>query len=1161
MQQFDIVENSASGDCLFHSLLEFLHSNSSQFTDLPHNVNDLRSRVVEHITKSDGDGHFTNFERFKDNLAENLQNEVVELSMAGVENEAMRKGYSVYMATPGNFGTTSELCAAAELYGFRFNIVNRKSHTEFSCYDYGSSGDAAATQPAPTVHLLFTGSAASGHFRLMIHTGGTGSSIIPHGKYNLVPDFTSSRMTSITLAPSIVINPSPASHGQTVGSPGNSETKYFECDFCGRPFDTQRGLNVHRNHHLSQPAPNNNPSDKDPHAIDDCFEDFVLLLARCKSNVKVLKRVPRGARISAANKLSTCIEECLANPFLTKNWKNLLTFAYTSLKVPDKIKNTSLATLVKRNVEKAELTIPKRSTKKRIPISLSKRVEYKIAEGNVKGAVKLLASSDTLAPYSLETYQQLQLKHPPPSRELKFPDPPDKEVTPLVVSGRDVFFSIKSFPNGTGSGIDGLLPQHLKDLTLPSTGEAGVRLMKAITAMSNYMLSGKVQSRFIETMYGAALCALEKKTGGIRPIAVGNVFRRITSKLASASVRSEMASKFAPRQVGFGIRGGCEAAAHATRTFIKRNTHRRVLVVKIDFRNAFNELDRDIFLNEMKLQCPAIYPYLRQCYAAPTLLFYGEYILMSQNGAQQGDPCGPLVFSAAIQSVINALVSEFIVFYLDDGTIAGTYESVLADFKTVIDQCSKIGLHINPDKCELYFCSEVDQQVVEQFNEHSPGICIVNEFTLLGAPISDNAIGSVFTKKLSELKLLFERLLELENYHIAFFILKNCFAMPKLIFLLRSTPTWNHNDLINELDGAIRSTLESITNTKLDPNTWILSSLPVNSGGLGVRKVLDTALPAFLSSVNSVSQLVSTMLHQPTLHIEEIVDYGDGLKEWNSLHPEQIHPEVPSLQRHWSNIVTAQLKSKLIFVQDVDKARFLAIQTPESGAWLQALPSHSIGTLLDNNTFRIAVGLRLGTDICVPHVCRCGSQVDSKGHHGLKCRCSAGRHETHAALNNIVKRALVSADIPAKLEPVGLAREDGKRVDGISLIPWSKGSMLIWDATCTDTLAPSNLRSSSKKAGRAADDKARSKELKYRSLINQNYYFVPFAVETMGPWCADALHFFDILSRKIALKTNEPRSKSFLKQRISMAIQRGNAASVMGTFRDCDKMNEIFYLL
>lgn len=62
------------------------------------------------------------------------------------------------------------------------------------------------------------------------------------------------------------------------------------------------------------------------------------------------------------------------------------------------------------------------------------------------------------------------------------------------------------------------------------------------------------------------------------------------------------------------------------------------------------------------------------------------------------------------------------------------------------------------------------------------------------------------------------------------------------------------------------SALETITNSNLDKNTWFLSSLPVRTGEIGVRKIQDIALPAFLSSVNAVSPFVSTLLHDTTLH-------------------------------------------------------------------------------------------------------------------------------------------------------------------------------------------------------------------------------------------------------------------------------------------------------
>lgn len=162
---------------------------------------------------------------------------------------------------------------------------------------------------------------------------------------------------------------------------------------------------------------------------------------------------------------------------------------------------------------------------------------------------------------------------------------------------------------------------------------------------------------------------------------------------------------------------------------------------------------------------------------------------------------------------------------------------------------------------------------------------------------------------------------------------------------------WKHQEFMDEFDSQIKLTLESLTNCKLDGDTWTLASQPVNYGGLGVRRVCDTALPAFLSSVNAVSSLVSIMLNLPALNIEEIADYNDGLNVWNRQHPDTDQPDKPSLQKQWSTITTKRLLNDLQFERSEEKARMLAIQRSESGAWLHALPSRSIGTLLENNVF------------------------------------------------------------------------------------------------------------------------------------------------------------------------------------------------------------------
>ncbi len=82
------------------------------------------------------------------------------------------------------------------------------------------------------------------------------------------------------------------------------------------------------------------------------------------------------------------------------------------------------------------------------------------------------------------------------------------------------------------------------------------------------MFSGKVNTAVVKILYGANLCALNKKDGGIRPIAVGSTLRRIASKVACKNVQEQLSSYFNPVQLGYGTKGGCEAATHAARTYI-----------------------------------------------------------------------------------------------------------------------------------------------------------------------------------------------------------------------------------------------------------------------------------------------------------------------------------------------------------------------------------------------------------------------------------------------------------------------------------------------------------------------------------------------------------------------------------------------------------------
>jgi hypothetical protein len=254
-------------------------------------------------------------------------------------------------------------------------------------------------------------------------------------------------------------------------------------------------------------------------------------------------------------------------------------------------------------------------------------------------------------------------------------------------------------------------------------------------------------------------------------------------------------------------------------------------------------------------------------------------------------------------------------------------------------------------------------------------------------------------------------------------------------------------------------------------------------------------------------------------------------------------------QAYWDRPLLKKVKDSLIESCDDSyyQARLKAAEAPHSGDWLFALPMSSCGLRMDDETIRVAVGLRLGTMICEPHTCPCGAVVTADGSHGLSCGLGPGRIARHAIINDLISRSLTQAGIPNIREPPGLSRTDGRRPDGLTLIPWRRGRSLVWDATIIDTVAPSYLRATAEAAGAAAELAATRKNAKYGHLL-ANHHFVPVAFETLGPINNDGLVLIKDIGKRLALITGDVRETSYLFQRLSTAIQRFNAVAFRGTF-------------
>ena len=521
-------------------------------------------------------------------------------------------------------------------------------------------------------------------------------------------------------------------------------------------------------------------------------------------------------------------------------------------------------------------------------------------------------------------------------------------------------------------------------------------------------------------------------------------------------------NKLRPVQLGCGTKAGCEAAVHAARTYLSNASESKPrILLKMDFRNAFNTLRRDKLLTEIREQCPHLYKFIWQAYSAPSTLFFGRYTLDSATGVQQGDPLGPALFSLAIQSLVTTMSSEVNIWYLDDGSIGGETNQVLSDLQSVKRMSSAFGLQLNEAKCELMLLGMNNTtacSTLSLFQQIAPTIRSIpsNEAILLGAPLSTAAIGPSFQPKIDALSRLTTRLNFLHT-HDALYLLRNCVAIPKLLYLLCTSPTWKRNEDLESFDEIVKLSLQSISNVKMEGAVWQQATLPSSMGGLGVRKSVDIALPAFLSSAHASQDLVTSILPLGEPGVEALSCEAADLWEERFCCP--LPPvESRGQQRAWDSGPLETLKNQLYNSTNdpVAKASLLSVSTKEAGAWLNVLPAPHLGTKLDDTTVRIAIGLRLGANIVEEHRCICGAPVHRNGTHGLSCRKSGGRIPRHQAANETLRRALVSGGVPSILEPVGVCREDAKRPDGMTLIPWEGGRSLLWDFTSCDTLVQSH---------------------------------------------------------------------------------------------------------
>ena len=348
----------------------------------------------------------------------------------------------------------------------------------------------------------------------------------------------------------------------------------------------------------------------------------------------------------------------------------------------------------------------------------------------------------------------------------------------MTTSSQYIGEVIRSFSGISIGDVDGLRPIHLQDLFSNQTAEAGNRMILSLTFLVNTFLNGQISDFARILFFRANLIALWKKDGGICPITVGNVLRRLASKVSNHFASHKITNLLRPVQLGGSARNSHEAAVHSARIITKPPNY---ILAKLDIKNSIR---RDVPLRKYMTNCPEIF---RLAHGSPIPFMANGRLIWSESCLKQGDPLGPLLLLASY------IKSNFNIWYLDDATIAGDPRSVCDDIKRCSSMLAGIGLFLNQSKSELVNLGLAEMVFLcenQCINSILENVSFAKEDIIpLDSPLTSAAIRSPFLHKLSIFKTMIEKLSLLDR-HPAYFLLRNCFSMPKLMYLLRSSPTF-----------------------------------------------------------------------------------------------------------------------------------------------------------------------------------------------------------------------------------------------------------------------------------------------------------------------------------------------------------------------------------
>ena len=815
---------------------------------------------------------------------------------------------------------------------------------------------------------------------------------------------------------------------------------------------------------------------------------------------------------------------------------------------------------------------------------LAARIQSCLSAYSITRGARALAAEPLADTRSATVLEALRQKHPQVAQAACLP----LQVEALQITGETLKTTLKRLEakRGAAAGPTSWTYEHVS-----AAAKASTDAFAAIVKFVNLILSGELPRH--SSLLDSSLIGLQKPDGGVRPIAIGEVWYRLAG-LCALTACNEVGQSLAPLQLGVGVPGGAEAVGHAVQAVLAKDPEAALLTV--DQANAFNSVSRSAVFEAVNEHVPALLPFVQWAYGAATNLLVVRASpdtppILSQTGVRQGDPLGPLLFALALQRPLqrtrDGAPNVAVIAFADDVSLVGRVQDLKVAFEILQGEhgAGGIGLQVQHRKCALTRgpLLDVSELAAELDIQHCP-----NGITVCGTPIgTNNYVANALLTRATSVVEQITKLMKLPLATQSQFVLLRSSLSLRMVHLQRSLPWDQVAPSTRQVEQAVLEAISTIFRlpSAIGPegarvaSTTVLQQmvLPLRHGGLGLRMTSSIEADAALLSGAAMAEAAmyggkdtcmpfNGASRPPLLEVWRRVfddcadDCGWG-PDMRNLPDSFVEETLSQVQHRVSRVVGDREGASFLAAFDTSTdqgqrgaARMLSAASGPSAGWVTALPG-APSTRLSDADFVLAgrhlFGLGTATTIAT-QPCPCGARDAEHSDHAMACKQTAGmatlRHDIWASA---WRRAIRRAGCATSAEPsysrlLAPGQRGGaaglKRGDILAILPG--GRIVVLDCVITHPAAASYARGASQQAGFAAAKAEANKRRAFEIFGDgAGYEFLPLAGESFGRLGKDASRFLNDLG-EVAASDGCASKSAFVRtvrQELSCALCKGNA--------------------